>query len=395
MVIKFLKNNLALFMINIYWLFLLVLHNTSLSSIRKASLKIQLLFVLMLLFINIGYFCICYVKQTGTLGKISRPFSSKKLEHSITLWLLLISLILILIGIRSGVFSMSYKAYFLRMRGKDAEALTGIGLLDFGIKIFIYPILLAFLFIELYFRNISKKLVFFTLGIIVFYVYLTQTNYALLAAIYVLGVYFISGYGVFSTKQFVKIVIPLCILIMVAATTRFGKFSFGKIFRYYFVDYYTLGFYMFQEKTQGMQAAGLDFSFGRSLLGPIELYINQFFRTIHLGSIFFPVYTENIDYNAIFIPAKMNGAISNAFDTILFTFYRDFSYPGIFAGSFLLGGLLGYTKKKKSIFCKVLYCYIIFVLLKGNSVSPFEQAYIYMTPFIFYIFSRKGEKNVN
>ncbi|MBQ7365826.1 MAG: hypothetical protein IJW57_01240 [Spirochaetaceae bacterium] len=381
------RQNLGYFFVVFYWCILLILHNSPLSSIIKASQKTQFLFLGMLFFWGIGYYLALIIIPKKNNKVSCRPSFSKIQNQFIFFILFFILLVLSLIGLKSGVFNMSYGDYFLRMRGAEAEALTGNSLIDFGIKLFIYPMLLSCLFICIYYTRVNLINIILIFFSILFYSYLTQTNYATIAAMYIVGVYFISNYNIFNFKYVMVILTPLLIVLIFAATTRYGKFNFVGMFKYYFVDYYTLGFYMFEVKIDGLADAGMNYTLGRSVLGPIELYIYQFLKILGWGHVFFPAYTENIDYNAIFIPAKIDGRLSNAFGTIAYTFFRDFSYSGVLFGGFLGGLLLGIMKRKESTFAKLMYVYILFIFLKGNSVSPFEQAYIYITPLLIYIFT--------
>ena len=87
---------------------------------------------------------------------------------------------------------------------------------------------------------------------------------------------------------------------------------------------------------------------------------------------------ENRDQNMV--PVSIgNNFEGNAFGTILFSFYRDFSFVGILLGSVLYGATLAasFFKSKNNTRARAIFIMLSYGWFTGMMVSPLEQGYFW------------------
>ncbi len=387
----FSKEEHTIVFVFLWWIIWLLIHNTKYTNVINAKVEIQALFLLMNIMVLVGYYSVKFILQKEYKRVDWIIECNPKMEKMVTVFLVLIFMILVLAASKSGAFTNTYAEYFLKIRGSAPDSLgsriTGISQIDQGLKLFVYPILLALFFVGRVVEYNKKILFFCTVVLLLMFSYLYQVSYPIIAIIIIYIISAIYKYKMIrpasnNTKlPSVVLLIILVLWLFFAVSKRYGDLNIPGIIQYYLVNYFTLGFYLFQKKIENISFSGMGFTLGRSLLGPIELYIYKVLEFLGCPNLFYPEYLVNTLYNSGEVAAFSSGGKANAFATIAFTFYRDLGIPGVVLGAFFLGGLISYVRLKSDrLIPRFLYLYLLFIYAIGIMVSPFEQPYVYLTP---------------
>ncbi|QTE92137.1 O-antigen polymerase [Shewanella algae] len=378
-----------------WWLMWLSVSYSPVNPMKAPSIEVGLLYIISLLFVVLGYFIFTNfiaVHRLTTAGRT--PIQSKKHVYYSLLRYSYVSLGVVLISLYyADAFNTSFSDYFIKVRGADAEVLvSGTGLIDYGLKIIFYPIVLSVTLILFSSPDGKKFGYLLTLSFVFFllFSYFFQVNYPMiLLFIIILYSQFNPCISSAALREFrIKSSIPLLVLallVVAAAFNRFGSNDLGGVFSHYFVSYHTIGFALFDFYYQKTESLLHEHSFGLSLLGSFDFifsYIVNFFGDEYVASS-----TQNVINNSVPVNLGKQGSVNygNAFGTYLFTFYRDFNFVGVVLYSFLYGSALGVTNKKAGKgdrFSYSLFLYFISMGTIGIYVSPLDYAYFWLVPII-------------
>jgi oligosaccharide repeat unit polymerase len=392
----------GLFFLCFWWLSWLLLSLSSVGPMRSPSLEVAMLYIGSFMFIILGYIFITklgYKKYTNKV--IFQPsIDIKHIKHNLT-FITFFSLFCVLLALKFvGAFDSSFREYFIQIRGSGREAgslVSGIGLIDYGLATILYPFAITVNLII--FSNpdgiIFKRLFFINFLFILCYAYFFQVNYPLL---FLFIIVFYSQFNPYLSKSNLKSfrkksIYPmflLCVLVIAAAFNRFGSVDLEGVFIHYFVSYHTIGFAFFDYYYYQSDSLLQNHSFGLSFLGTFDFTVAYFLN--FLGIDYSSALTQNVIHNSNTINLGNSGALklTNAFGTYMFTFYRDFSYVGIVAYSFIYGASLAITNKKAhrgDRFSYALYLYLISMGTIAIYVSPLDFAYFWVVP-LFLVFTK-------
>lgn len=373
-----------------WWLFWLLIHNTQMSGVIVADIYYQFHFLLMLLGMLVGYIGVSLLQR-------QRIYTHERGRGGLVLsrvWLLVLltstAIVILFSCWKSGVFSMGFREYFEHVRGVGSDAVgshvTGLNLFDFGLKVFVYPALMAVFIVLLLSR--ARVVVFLVVAVFLIFSfsYLFQVNYPFIFSFFalLLSVHARKMMGAECAGCTAKVTFGLMFVFFVvylAAANRYGAMDFYGIVVYYFVNYHTLGFYLYQSSIERM--AGHDLTLGVSLLGVLEMYFAKCLQYC-LSFDFQSIYVHNLASSAERVVAMKDGRDSNAFVTSLFTFYRDFGLVGVAGGGFVYGAFLALLRMRAN-FWGVIYFYLLLVGVLSIYTSPFEQPYLWAVPFFVWL----------
>ncbi|RCU43295.1 oligosaccharide repeat unit polymerase [Corallincola holothuriorum] len=392
----------GLFFLCFWWVLWLTLSYSSINPIKSPSTEVTILYLISFFSIVLGYFFV--IKFIGVRRKVEIGLQSvinnKHINNSlfrysyISLGAIISSLYYV------GAFSTSFSDYFFKVRGGSAEALvSGSGLIDYGLKVVIYPIMLAVTLLIFSSPDGKKFKLLLVLNILFFllFSYFFQVNYPMILLFVIIfhsqfnPCVFTSILRDFRKRSLIPLVL-LCLLVVAAAFNRFGSHDIGGMLSHYLVSYHTLGFAFFDFYYQEDGSLLHEHSFGLSMLASFDFifsYFVNFFGVEYIASS-----TQNVMNNSIPINLGRQGSVNygNAFGTYLFTFYRDFNFVGVFLYSVLYGAILGVTNKKSmrgDRFSYSLYLYFISMGTIGMYVSPLDYSYFWIVPIIIFCIKHK------
>ncbi len=387
----------------LWWAFWLAMHNSQFSGVIIADGYYQLNFVVMLLGMLVGYLASLYVRPVilprsyvcsveggvGAFRMCVRPF--------MLFFVLFVCAVAILVsGKMSGMFDLGFREYFGRVRGGGGDAVgtyvTGYSFLDYGLKLFVYPSLMALFLVCILFvgGKLQKWSLLMTTLLIFLFSYLYQVNYPFIFIFFAVlfSVHVRKLMGDPCKGCLLKLVVTLLLVfgvIFSAAVNRYGVADVGGVVTYYFVNYHTLGFYLYQVGVE--RVSGEMFTLGRSIAGPVELYFSKIAEYC-FGLGFESAYAANLSASAEAVVAMKDGRYSNAFVTALFSFYRDFGLLGIALGGIFYGALLGALQGRQG-FWGAIYLFVLVLGMLSIYASPFEQPYLWLTPIVIWLLLRK------
>lgn len=387
----------------LWWAFWLTIHNSQFSGVIIADGYYQLHFVVMLLGMLVGYFASLHVRPV-----ILPPFyilsagggvgGSRVCVRPFMLFLVLFfcAVAILVSGKISGMFDLGFREYFDRVRGGGGEAvgtyITGYSFLDYGLKLFVYPSLMALFLVCLLFTRgkLQKWSLLMTTLLIFLFSYLYQVNYPFIFIFFAMlfSVHVRKLMGDPCRGCLLKLMLALLLVfgvIFSAAVNRYGVADVGGVVTYYFVNYHTLGFYLYQVGIE--RVSGEMFTLGRSIAGPVELYLSKIVEYC-CGLGFESAYAANLSANSETVVAMKDGRYSNAFVTVLFSFYRDFGLLGISFGAIFYGALLGALQGRQGVL-GAIYLYVLVLGMLSIYASPFEQPYLWLTPIVIWLILRK------
>lgn len=381
-----------------WWLFFFCLALFQASGFREINDNSIILFSVFIASFFLGGGLSSYANSGHYLRSIkTNIFLGQKISRqgrNVVLFLLLTLLLWqFLVMLRLGFFEYSYVEYNKLIRAsEEVEYITGGKYKDHFYKLIVYPSLVLIYLIAL----VGSLSGLVTLGVVVNLVVFSviwQVNYPLILVVYTLSI----NYVLFSLSWINKSIIPLLalgLLLIVAAFIRYGGASWG-VFEHYFVGYNTIGFVFFDSKLNDSSSVLHEFSYGRSLLGAIDQYLDLFFRS--LGSDYLSASLQNVNDNShqVDIGAHEEKLV-NAFGTMAFTFYRDFWWAGVMILPFIYGYTLisCYSKSHVNWRHRALFFLLCYGWITGNTVSPFDQVYfVFAAIFLFFIGRFKVSKS--
>ena len=282
----------------------------------------------------------------------------------------------------SGAFSTTFLEYFGRVRVdyEVSQSLTGIHFLDVLTKVLAFPLSYTIVLATLGNEMRHCKLVLWVCIVnLLLFCYLWQVNYPL---IYLSWLFIFTslisgkhGSGFYKKSTFSTILL-ICLLLGSAAN-RFGGDVTGGIQRY-IVGYHLIGFSFYDSQYHNTHSLVHSLSYGRSSLGFLDQIFEAMSKFSHMG--YKAASSENSTYlnDAIDIGRDETREV-NAFGTILFTLYRDFSFPGIAIGGFLYGAMTTYFlyRSAQSWKYRAMFLFMASTWMVGMMVSPPEQAYFW------------------
>jgi oligosaccharide repeat unit polymerase len=387
--------NFGIFFLCFWWMMWLGISYSSLNPMKAPSIEVGLLYVISLLFVVLGYFLfIKFIAIHREERTTIQPILSQKHVYSSLLSYSYISVLVVLCSLYYvDAFNTSFSDYFLKIRGTGAEALvSGTGLIDYGLKVIFFPIMLSVILI-LFSSPDEEKFGYLLILAFVFFLlfsYFFQVNYPMILLFVII---FYSQFNPcisstalrgFRKKSFIPLLV-LTLLVVAAAFNRFGSIDIGGMLSHYLISYHTIGFALFDFYYQKTGSLLHEHSFGLSLLGSFDFifsYVVNFFGGEYVAST-----VQNVMHNSIPVNLGKQGTINygNAFGTYLFTFYRDLNIVGVFLYSFLYGAILGITNKKAingDRFGYSLFLYFISMGTIGMYVSPLDYVYFWIVPII-------------
>ncbi|WP_345877391.1 O-antigen polymerase [Shewanella algae] len=380
------KHVFFMLMALLWWEFWLSLSVFEISGLNKPGIMTIIQVQLLLIFTFLGGSVAFYIYKRNSQYS-SCYYSPPKDVKFKNLILYFTSFALLFSLWKANFFGMSYFEYHMMVRNFDfSETLTGSKFLDLFSKIVIYPILVTLFLINssLAESKINKSLLYFS---IISYAVLWQVNYPF---IFIFLVYFINIFFLVKNNKAKEIVLLVVVgvILLIAATIRFGGVGFSyDLIEHYLINYHIIGFSFYDAQFSNPNSILFEHTFGRSSLGVIDQFFDLFTR--FMGGDFTAASFENRDFNQV--PIDLGGGIKgNAFGTMLFTFYRDFSYVGIILGGFIYGFFMVYFHSYSSLNWRYR---AIFILLSygwftGMMVSPIEQGYFWFSILYILLISR-------
>ncbi|MCS3455404.1 hypothetical protein M2366_001471 [Aeromonas sp. BIGb0405] len=305
--------------------------------------------------------------------------------------------ILVFSVFKSAMLVTPFSEYFLMRRGGEIDGgglVSGIGLVDTLLKIYVYPSLVSVFFVQvasIHTKNVvNYQQMFFVISQLFIYTYLFQVNYPVFLVIIVLFFLFLNKrLDALSPINRNKKKLTLLILIFIgvvflSAANRFGSFDIFGIVMYYPLSYFSLGISIFDLNFQNQLSLIHDHTFGLNLLGHLTLPLKYYFEIFLSDPKYFtPISIENITY----LNEKINIGSGtpkyvNAFGTIFFSIYRDFGSAGVMLSPVLFVALIYYYHIKNTLFSISCYYLFLFNGISALSVSPLDQPH-FMFVFIF------------
>lgn len=300
--------------------------------------------------------------------------------------------VLILEYYLTGSIWRGYKDQFYFVRG------AGVGSVEFTflsvlIKFIVFPVIF-FVFLKFLSEGVLNLKLLASVIFIMMYVYLYQVNYPV---IYMIWSFFISFIFYRGRSKFILLV-TLCSLLLFFAFTRYGGADFFGVLEYYFLNYHVVGFTLFDHYISDNSSPVHDHSYGLAVLGPLSQSLGIAFNKLgvsdylhnHIGMI--SEYTqEPVDVGLIV------SKYTNAFNTILFTFYKDFGWFGVLLYPFFLGFFLmqSYFKSGISLRFRIIFKVLSLIWILGFMVSPFQRpVFMFVIVLSYILLSRiKGVKS--
>ena len=173
--------------------------------------------------------------------------------------------------------------------------------------------------------------------------------------------------------------VVLFLALLISAANRFGGDVVGGI-QHYMVSYHLIGFSYYDYQYHDPKSILHTLSYGRSSLGFLDQMleiISRFFDFDYKSAS-----VENADYNNQDVEiGRHEIRETNAFGTLLFTFYRDFNIAGIAVGGFLYGAVVTYARYRgvQSWRARGYFLFLASAWMVGMMVSPLEQTYFWFT----------------
>lgn len=374
----------------LFWLVMSVIAPTGLNPPSSLTILQNLLLLFSLLIGFLLYFFLYHKNIKNREHLISKVYLRENKSSIISNFILVNMLCLLMFSLfKSGFFSMSFLEYHVKVRSFEfGESLTGYKFVDLLTKLIIYPAIVYYYLVAFSGRKLTNSILLFSC--LLLYVILWQVNYPLILMFWFL---FFSGVVLSSKSLFEKVktfslVVLVFLLLVVAATIRYGTGSFSSgVIEHYVINYHLIGFSFYDYHFSNDGSILFNHSFGRSSLGFLEQFLELFLRLF--GFDFSSSSFENRDFNMT--PVLIgNGFEGNAFGTLLFTFYRDFSYVGILLGGILYGFFVCkvYLRSSNSWRSKAVCLLLLHGWFTGMMVSPIEQGYFWFCIVTLLFFSR-------
>lgn len=384
-----------------WWLFWLIIHNSELSPVYKASLVTQFYFILMITLVFISYTIIqIYSKNIKKIYSFQYNLNIQgKIFFTVTL--LVLSLILLYTGYQSGAFKLTILEYFIQIRGKEGlgSTLSNNKYIDIAIVYILVPFLYTSIILSLVLEKnkFTVYLKYLIFALVISFTYIYQTSYLISFYIIINVMYIVffgrNFYGNLTKKSKQKLryfVLIILIVLFGMGSFRYGEFAILEIIQKYLITYYTLGFYFFDYQLNHNLYIQ-DLSYGKSFLGWFDSMLDlllrfldkDFYRAINL---------QNLEFNSFPIEAGMNNGILlkyNAFSTILFTMFKDFSFAGIFIYSSMYGIALSYSYlySYKSEY-RMLFILLSYSGLMSIQMSQVERPYFWFSILFIFIIKK-------
>ncbi len=381
---------ILLFMMIAWWIFWLSLSIESVTGIYPPRESTILQFSIFIVCLIVGFvfsFSLNYKKVNISL---QNNITTKGFSHASNFILLLILLVLLFSMYFSGFFSIKFIDYhqMVRMQGYG-DYLTGSKLLDLLVKILIYPLIVSYCLVH--FSNENSKIKnYLVFPAVILYSLLWQVNYP------VILLFWLAIFKVFivldkplskKLKPFMYIFL-IGILLLLSATLRYGAGEFSQgVIEHYLINYHIIGFSFYDQQLMNTDSLLHEHTFGRSSLGFFEQILDLVIRP--LGFDWSAASFENRDYNmtTTYIGDDLQG---NAFGTLLFTFYRDFSFLGIILGGLVYGFFVCkyFMMSRECWRSRAILLLLLYSWFTGMMVSPIEQGYFWFSVIFILIFSR-------
>lgn len=383
------RQNFVLNLLIFWWIFWLIVSVNQDTPFNKPHDIVIIQFSVMLIFFRFGCFGAKFFRKKNTNGHnlycVSRStVKFIKLCTVLSLLILLISLYF------SGAFSNNFVTYSYKVRIElGDDSLTGYKYLDLVNKLIIYP--LSYSMVILLFTMDFRRLYFvFSLSLlnILLFSYLWQVNYPIIYLFWIFIMYISISYvleGRLAGNIFF-FAIFLFILLVLAAVNRFHGDILGAIEKY-FVGYHLIGFSFYDYQYYDNHSILHNHTYGMSSLGFYDQLIGLMSKIV--GVDYNVASLQNIDYNNDTVDIGKNSIINtNAFGTILFTFYRDLGVVGIAIGGFFFGlfSNIALMRAGNSRYYKALFLILSTAWVNGLMVSSLEQPYFWFSiTFIYFV----------
>jgi len=366
-----------------WWILLLFMNYLNVGTYGRVSDETYMFYISMIISFLIGY-------SPSFLYKIRNKYfifknDSKKIIFS---FYYLMNLILILLILNSQLLNIGFENYFIGVRALHEFSLLGISTLqDNLIKLIIVPCLIFFILIFSYIKDYIKYNFIILVVPVILYSLFFQTNFMISYLFGLLGLYMIEN------KINYKIIFFLITILVLSAMNRGRGLEILEVLHRYFIDYFTLGFNIFDYLLKNESSFMNDTTYGMSTLLPLDHLLSRLFSQST------PIWFENS--NMLNDPFPLTDNIMhqpNAFGTIGFTLYKDFNYLGSILGGLLFGFIMFLLNFTSSISGKFLSVYLVLFSLLSMMVSPFMQLWfwmglIYLT--ILLIFERRFFERYN
>lgn len=384
-----------LFFVVIYWLFFLM-QAIFFTSFYVSKLAVSH-FLIMLLCLSIGYAYYYLIFQHLHPIKKHKAFVFNRKKIFFSIFLILFSLLLI--GFKLGAFGMSFKSYFLFMRGSSDGAYynpldtiyEGNIFFSVIVKFFLYPLFICCQSIACSISDKDKSdfyIFILSLGLSVVYAYIFQSGFPLGSFFsFLLISFFLSK----KKKQDRMAMIKKISLILVSIAALFylnirtgGNDIISNVEKY-FLSYRTIGYSFYSVKLDDPGSILHEPSYGVSILGEFGRISATLLRRAGLSTP--KAITANQDSmrelnDFVYIGTDTNGEPQtvNAFGTMLFDMYRDLKEVGIIIISCILGFILASVYKKSYYSEPHLACFFILIhaIIAGNTMSQFARGYVWL-----------------
>ncbi len=289
----------------------------------------------------------------------------------------------------AGAFEMGYKEYFSSVRGSTARDSLLPSFLHSFLVFLCYPALIFFFLYRLFYER-ARALFLLSILSLGLYSYLFQVNYPLIQVVWLFVFYiFLKIFLVEHVRSSVKVLLLLVgLAIVFSSFNRYGASEIQGVLGYYLVNYHVLGFSLYGAYYENPQSLIHEHTFGESSLGYIWHFLSVLMR--QLGWTGMSAVAENNAYTSENLSLGLNSAMQvNAFGTILFTLYRDWSYSGIVLGGFVYGYFTNRSLlvSKDSISARMTFGLLASSWMTGMMVSPIERPYFWFSIIAILLFS--------
>lgn len=290
--------------------------------------------------------------------------------------------VLILEYYLTGSIWRGYKEQFYFVRG------AGVGSVEFTflsvlIKFILFPVVF-FVFLKFLLEGFLNLHLLASVIFIMMYVYLYQVNYPV---IYMIWSFFLSFIFYREKGKFILLV-SLCSLLVFFAFTRYGGADFIGVLEYYFLNYHVVGFTLFDYYISDNFSPVHDHSYGLAVLGPMSQSLGITFNKLGVSDFLYNHIGMISEYTQEPVDVGLNvSKYTNAFNTILFTFYKDFGWLGVLLYPFFLGFflMLAYFKSGISLRFRIVFIVLSLIWILGFMVSPFQRPVFMFVIILSYI----------
>lgn len=347
----------------VWWSLLLYLNYLNIGTYGRISGTAYEFYIVMLISLFVGYLPGFFIKNQQVTFSIQKK--GIKIIYAVYAFLILL---LIALLFKSSLFKIGYFNYYLEIRVFENFSVIGISkFVDNILKSLFLPLIQIVTIIWLFF--IEKPKLKYPLSFLPMAMFslLFQTNFNY---IFLFGVVLL--YNLEYAKRNYSFLLFIFAVIISMAILRGGTDIYYVLQRY-FIDYFTLGFNLFDYYITSNFGYMMNHSYGMSSLSIFDQFISRLTGDIA------PVWAANQEMLNEKVKLTSNFLYQpNAFGTIAFVLYKDFGFIGSVIGGYAVGLTFFLLERWKSVTSKITAFYLAYYVLVGMMVPPLIQLWFWV-----------------